>query len=370
MQIRAAVVEETHGPFTYTDLELDDPGPGEILVRLVASGVCHTDEITRHGDLPLPLPGVLGHEGAGVVEAVGEGVTGVAEGDHVILGWPFCGECPNCLDGEHRYCARLGEAVASGARFLGPRAGESAYRRLDGTPLSGHFFGQSSFATHSIALASAAVVVPQDVSLEMAGPLACGISTGAGAVLGLQPQPGASIVVYGVGAVGLAAVMAAVNTPATRIVVVDRHASRLQLAADLGATHTVSADDGVDVLAAVQDACGGPADFALDCTGVIPVVEQAIATVGMLGTAVLVGGAPAGATYTTDHMQTLWGKRIVGVLGGNGRSHRLIPALLELQAQGRFPFERLIKVFDFDDIEGALAASHEGTAIKPVVRMP
>ena len=371
IQIRASVVEKVGAPFTYTDLELDEPGPGEILVRIVASGVCHTDANTRSGDMPLPLPGVLGHEGAGIVEAVGPGVTSPKVGDHVVLGWPYCGECKNCLEGEPRYCLSIGPALVAGVRFTGEKAGTSGYRRLDGSSVSGHFFGQSSFATHSLALARQAVVIPEDVPLEIAGPLACGIATGAGAVLNTaRPQVGTSIVVYGAGAVGLAAIMAATNTPATTIVAVDVHESRLDLAARYGATHVVNASSTSDVVVAVQEILGGTADFALDCTGVIPVVEQAIDTVGMLGTAILIGGAPAEATFTADHFRTLFGKRIVGTLGGSGRSERLIPALLDLWRQGRFPFDELIEAFDFEDIEGALEASHRGDVIKPVVRMP
>ncbi|MCX4850598.1 NAD(P)-dependent alcohol dehydrogenase [Streptomyces sp. NBC_00893] len=371
IQIRAAVVEEVGAPFTYTDLEIDAPGPGEILVRIVASGVCHTDANTRSGGMPLPLPGVLGHEGAGIVEAVGPGVMSPAVGDHVVLGWPFCGECKHCLEGEPRYCLSIAPALVSGVRFTGESAGTSGYRRLDGSPVSGHFFGQSSFATHSLAMASQAVVIPDDVPLEIAGPLACGIATGAGAVLNTaRPQVGDSIVVFGVGAVGLAAIMAARNTPATTIVAVDVHDSRLELARRYGATHVVNAGSTADVVAAVQEIVGGTADYALDCTGVIKVVEQAIDAIGMLGTAILIGGAPAGASFTADHFRTLFGKRIVGTLGGSGRSQRLVPALLALWRQGRFPFDELVETFDFEDIEGALRASHRGDVIKPVVKMP
>jgi len=369
MKIRAAVVDEIDGPFVVESLDLDEPGPGEVLVRIVATGVCHTDGITRQGDLPLPFPGVLGHEGAGVVETCGEGVTTVSPGDHVVIGWPFCGDCRNCMRGEPRYCARLGEALVSGVRMLGPRAGETALHREDGSPLSSHFFGQSSMATHALVWASSLVPVPRDVPLELMGPLACGISTGAGAVLNTaRPGPGDSMVVYGVGAVGLAAVMAAASTPATTIIAVDRHESRLELARSLGATHTISAGD-AGVVARVQDMCGGPADFALECTGVIEVVRQAVDTVGMLGTCILIGGAPAGAEFTVDHLTTLWGKRIIGVLGGSGRSEVLIPTLIELHRQGRFPFDRLVEFFDLDQVEEALAASHSGGVLKPVIRM-
>lgn len=173
---------------------------------------------------------------------------------------------------------------------------------------------------------------------------------------------------YGVGAVGLAAVMAARLTPATVIIAVDRHESRLQLASELGATHIVNASK-IDAVAEVHRICDGPADFALECTGVIPVVRQAADSIGMLGTCVLIGGAPAGAEFSLDHLSTLWGKRIVGTLGGSGRSGTLIPTLVELHAQGRFPFERLVEFYELDQIEQALADALSGTVVKPVLRI-
>lgn len=370
MRISAALVEELDGPFSVVELDLDEPGPGEVLVRIAGAGVCHTDGITRHGDLPFPFPGVLGHEGAGVVEAVGDGVDDVAVGDHVVIGWPSCGTCAHCRMGEPRYCDRLGEALVGGHRLLGPRAGETALRRPDGRPVHSHFFGQSSFATHALTHHSALVVAPKDLPIEGLGPLACGLSTGAGAVLHtLRPGPGASIAIYGAGSVGLAAVMAARSTAATRIIAVDRHASRLDLAASFGATHTVKADSD-DPVRAIHDICGGPADFAIECTGVISVCRQAVDSVGMLGTCALIGGAPAGAELAVDHLTTLWGKRIQGILGGGGSSRQVIGTLIELHRQGRFPFDRLVEYFSLDQVEAALQASYSGEVIKPVLRMP
>ncbi|MEU0481015.1 NAD(P)-dependent alcohol dehydrogenase [Streptosporangium sp. NPDC006013] len=369
MKVTAAVVDELHEPFRIEELDLDEPGPGEALVKIVASGICHTDEITRHGDLPMPFPGVLGHEGAGEVVAVGDGVTRVRPGDHVVIGWPSCGACRNCRDGEPRYCARLGEALCGGGRLLGPRAGQTALRRPGGSPVHSHFFGQSSFSTYSLTWADALVVVPRDAPLDLLGPLACGISTGAGAVFNtLKPGPGSSLVVYGVGAVGLAAVMAARLSPATTIIAVDRHPARLTLAEEFGATHTVHVSE-ADPVAEVHRICGGPADYAMECTGVIPVVRQAADSVGMLGTCVLIGGAPAGAEFGLDHLSTLWGKRVVGTLGGSGRSETLIGTLVELHRQGRFPFDRLVRFYDLTDIDTALQDSRQGDVLKPVLRM-
>jgi aryl-alcohol dehydrogenase len=366
MRITAALVEELDGPFVLTELDLDDPGPGEVLVKLTATGICHTDGLARHGDLPIPLPGVLGHEGAGTVAAVGPGVTGFSEGDRVVIGWPSCGTCRHCLVGEPRYCLRLGEVLVGGGRL----DGGPALRRPDGRPVSSHFFGQSSFATYSLTTAAALVRVPDSIPLDLMGPLACGISTGAGAVFNtVRPVPGTQIAVFGVGAVGLAAIMAARNSPATRIIAVDRNESRLAMAAELGASDTVNAaaDDPVK---AIHDICGGPADYALECTGVISVVRQAADSVGMLGTFVLIGGAPAGAEFSLDHLTSLWGKRMVGVLGGSGRSQELMSTIMGLYAQGRFPFDRLVQYFDLASVQTALEQSYAGEVIKPILRMP
>jgi aryl-alcohol dehydrogenase len=336
-------------------------------VKVVASGVCHTDALARDGDMPFPAPGVLGHEGAGVVSAVGDGVTNVSVGDKVVIGWPWCGSCRNCLDGQPRYCLQLGPLVVAGSRG----DGSTSLRRLDGSPLHSHFFGQSSFASYSVCAASALVPVPADTDVSVLGPLACGISTGAGAVLNaLRPFAGSSIVIYGSGAVGLSAVMASRLTGATHIIAVDRLASRLSLAAELGATETIDVSGGVDPVAAVQEICGGAADFGLDCAGNVNVLRQAADSVGMRGTVALIGGAPAGASFSLDHMSTLWGKTVVGILGGESRSASLISTLITLNAQGRFPYDRLIEKFPLDQVNDALEASHRGDVIKPVLIMP
>jgi aryl-alcohol dehydrogenase len=369
MRIRALLVEQKDAPFVEQEIDLEEPARGEALVRIVAAGVCHTDQITRHGDMPMPFPAVLGHEGAGIVERVGEGVTQVAPGDKVIIGWPSCGECRNCLDGQPRYCLRTGEALVSGRRFKGERAGTTAYSR-NGKPINGHFFGQSSFATHSITTADALVKVPGEAPLELLGPLACGLATGAGAVLNeARPRLGDSVLIVGVGAVGLAATMAARNSGVTRIIVADLHDNRLEMAQEFGATHTINSGS-TDLVEAVRKITGGTVDFAIDCTGAIPVIEQLAETVGMLGTLVLVGGAPANARFSLDHLRTLWGKRVIGVLGGGGRSGQLISALVELYQQGRFPFDKLVRYYKMNEIEQALADSKSGDVVKPILRMP
>lgn len=369
MKVRALVVAEKNARFEEQEIDLTEPGRGELLVKIVASGVCHTDAITRAGDMPMPFPAVLGHEGSGIVEAIGDGVTQVAVGDQVVIGWPWCGECRNCLDGQPRYCLRTGEALVSGRRFKGELRGTSAYSR-DGEDLNGHFFGQSSFASHSITRADAVVKVPGDVPLELLGPLACGFATGAGAVLNeARSRLGDSILIVGVGAVGLASIMAARNTGVTQIIAADLHDNRLAMATEFGATHTINSSS-ADIVSEVEKITGSTVDFAFDCTGVISVIEAVAETVGMLGTLVLIGGAPAGASFSLDHLTTLWGKRVIGVLGGGSRTGQLIPALVDLYQQDRFPFDRLVEYYEMGQIEQALADSASGEVIKPVLRMP
>src|SRR6185312_9656585 len=179
-----------------------------------------------------------------------------------------------------------------------------------------------------------------------------------------------SIVVYGTGAVGLSAVMAARLTAATHIIAVDKLAARLALATELGATETIDVSSVADPVAAVREICGGPADFSMDCAGNVNVLRQAADSVGMRGTVALIGGAPAGASFSLDHMSTLWGKRVVGILGGEGRSDSLINTLITLNAQGRFPYDRLIRKFPLEQVNEALEASHHGDVIKPVLEMP
>ncbi len=366
MRTTAAVTEERGAPFSVQDVQIDDPRPGEVRVALVACGVCHTDAVARDGDLPFPVPGVLGHEGVGHVEAVGDGVTSVAVGDPVLLTWPWCGHCRNCLAGHPRYCLQLGPLLVGGGR----PDGSTALSRSDGAELHSHFFGQSSFARHAIVAERAVVPVRTTAPLEAVGVLACGVATGAGAVLNaLDVEPGGSIVVFGAGAVGLAAVMAARLTPATAIVAVEPNGSRRDLAVRYGATEVIDPRAAGDVVGAVHEICGGPADAALDCTGIAPVIRQTIDSVGMLGTAVLIGAAPAGAEFTADHLSTLWGKRIRGTLGGESQSARFVPALLALHDQGRFPFTDLVEYFALDQVNDALTASHHGDVVKPVLRM-
>ncbi|MFF7275442.1 zinc-binding dehydrogenase [Streptomyces griseorubiginosus] len=361
---RAAVVESGGAPFTLSDVTLDDPAPHEALVRLVATGLCHTDLGVASGGLPFPLPGVLGHEGAGVVEAVGSAVTGVAPGDHVVLSFTSCGDCRNCDGGHPAYCAGWLPLNLLGGR----RADGSSTISRDGEPLGGHFFGQSSFAERALVDERSLVKVDQDVPLESIAPLGCGVQTGVGAVWNvLKPVTGSTIVVLGAGAVGLSAVMAAALTPATTVVAVDRVGERLELAKELGATHTVNAaeEDLGEVLAGITGGQG--ADGIVETTGNVGVLRQGVDALAARGTVVVVGAPPFGTEVSLDVNGLLGGKRVVGLTLGNAETQSFIPALVRLVKEGRLPLHRLISTYPFADIDQAVRDMGAGKAIKPVL---
>ncbi|MEU5320173.1 NAD(P)-dependent alcohol dehydrogenase [Streptomyces sp. NPDC021056] len=361
---RAAVVESGGAPFTLTDVQLDEPGPHEAVVRMVATGLCHTDLGVASGGLPFPLPGVLGHEGAGVVEAVGPAVTGIEPGDHVVLSFTSCGECGNCNGGHPAYCATWLPLNLIGGR----RADGSSTISRDGEALGGHFFGQSSFAERALVDERSLVKVDPDVPLESIAPLGCGVQTGVGAVWNvLKPVTGSTIVVLGAGAVGLSAVMAAALTPATTIVAVDRVGERLSLARDLGATHTVNAGEAdlVESLAAITGGRG--ADGVVETTGNVAVLRQGVDALGARGTLVVVGAPPFGSEVALDVNGLLGGKRIVGLTLGDAETQSFIPALVDLVKAGRLPLDRLISTYPFADIDQAVRDMGAGKAIKPVL---
>ncbi|MFF3935399.1 NAD(P)-dependent alcohol dehydrogenase [Streptomyces phaeofaciens] len=361
---RAAVVESAGAPFTLSEVVLDDPGPHEAVVRLVAAGLCHTDLGVAGGGLPFPLPGVLGHEGAGVVEAVGSAVTGVAPGDHVVLSFTSCGACRDCRGGHPAYCATWLPMNLIGGR----RADGTSTVSRDGEPLGGHFFGQSSFAERALVDERSLVKVDPDVPLESIAPLGCGVQTGVGAVWNvLTPATGSTIVVLGAGAVGLSAVMAAALTPATTIIAVDKVAERLELARELGATHTVDAGQAAlgDAIAGITGGRG--ADGIVETTGSTAVLRRGVDALAARGTLVVVGAPPFGSEVALDVNGLLGGRRIVGLTLGDSETQTFVPALVRLVKEGRLPLDRLIGTYPFADIDRAVRDMTSGRTIKPVL---
>ena len=364
MQISAAVVQEVGAPFTLTDVDIQDPAPDEVLVQIAGAGICHTDIAVQHGHLPFPLPGVLGHEGSGTVVSVGADVTTVVPGDHVAISFNSCESCRQCAKGQPAYCHSFLEYNFGGVRADGTSGLASA-----GTKLGANFFGQSSLATHALAHERNVVKLPAGAPIELAGPLGCGVQTGAGAVLNsLDVQPGSTVVVAGAGAVGLSAVMAAVVREAASIIAVDLQPSRRALAVELGATHAIDPKAG-PLPEQIKDICPEGADYAIDTTAVTPVVEQLVASLGMRGMLGLIGvPADPEAVFSVGLFQPpLTGLTIRGIIEGDADPESFIPYLLDLHKQGRFPFDKLITTMPLDQINEAVEAMHRGEILKAVL---
>ena len=362
MNVRA-VLAHAEGPSTVEDVDLDEPRADEILVRLVASGICHTDVSTRRLWPQLTggrWPVVFGHEGAGVVEAVGAGIERVRPGDNVVMSYRSCRACPECAAGHPYYCRNFTALNVSGTRPDG-----STTMHADGRPVYGSFLGQSSFATYALAYEDNVVVVGNDVDLRVAAPFGCSVQTGAGTVmnvLGLDEH--SSLVVFGAGGVGLAAVMAARALGVATIVAVDPVESRRTVAREVGATLTID-PTAEDVVAAVRDHTGGGATSSIETSAVVDVLFQALDCLGARGTCVALGvGMPE---FTFAKEQLARGKSLRTSIEGDADPLTFVPKLLELHARGQLPVEKLIQTYEFEDFGRALHAAESGAAIKPVL---
>jgi aryl-alcohol dehydrogenase len=360
----AAVVESPGAPFRFDDVTLDNLRPDEVRVRIHAAGICHTDLNAQAGNTPFPTPAVFGHEGAGVVEAVGATVTTLRRGARVVLSFASCGSCPACRAGHPVRCPRWGALnLCAGSRLDGT-ATVHREKRL----VHGHFFGQSSFATRVVVNARAAIPVPDDVPLHIAAPLGCGVQTGVGSVLRiLRPVAGSSIAIFGAGAVGLSALLAARLTPATHVIAIDLHPDRLAIARELGAHDVLDARQG-DVAAAVRDLTRGGVNYALDTTGDPRALRDAVDSLAIAGVCGVVGAATAGTEVRLD-MTAMLDRvpHIIGINQGDADPQSFIPRLLDLYRGGRLPHDRLITSFPFTEINAAARAAASGAVIKPVL---
>lgn len=362
--VTAAVATAPKAPFEIRELQLDDPQPGEVQVRIVASGVCHTDAIVRDQWYPTPLPAVLGHEGAGIVARVGAGVASVQPGDRVVLAPASCGVCAHCLGGHPSYCERFYDLNFGGRRADGTTAFSDG-----ATPVSSNFFGQSSFASVTHTGERNIVKVPDDTPLELLGPLGCGVQTGAGAVLNvLRPGPGSTIAIFGAGAVGMSGMLAAVAAGATTIIMIDIVGSRLEFAKELGATHTVNSKS-ADPVAAIREITDGRGvEFALDTTGNTIVFPQLLGSVATLGHAALVGAAALGTEAPFDiGTLLLSGLKLSLVIEGDSVPQLFIPRLINLYEQGKLPFDRLVKQYPLAEVNRAFDDAASGVTLKPVI---
>lgn len=356
--VTAAVLRSPAGPFELADLQLDDPRPDEVVVRTVAAGICGTD--LEFASM-MATPVVLGHEGAGVVEQVGSGVDDLKPGDRVTMTFARCGTCRSCSARAFAYCERFWEY-----NFIGTRPdGSTALSDGDGTPVNGHFLGQSSFASHTLAKRTSVVRVPDAMDLSVSAPFGCGFQTGAGGVLNvLRPAPGSSIAVFGAGAVGAAALAAAKIAGCATIIAVDVAQTRRDQALALGATHAI--DAGEDLAERVRDLADGGVDFAIDTTGRAEVLRAAVEALAPLGTCGVIG-VGASAEMSFEWRSVLNGRTITGIIAGGGVPEEFLPQLIDLHLEGRFPVDSLLTRFPFADINEAIAELRAGRVGKAVL---
>jgi aryl-alcohol dehydrogenase len=364
VDITAAVANQPLADFTMEKLTLDGPRAGEILVEISSVGLCHTDLAAREGIVPITLPAVLGHEGAGVVREVGAGVTSVAPGDKVALTFNSCGQCPNCISGAPSYCHQFVPLNYAGARMDGSPTVTSP----DG-PVSASFFGQSSFASHAIAYERNAIKLADDAPLDLVAPLGCGIQTGAGAVMNSMAVPaGSSLLVLGAGSVGLAAVLAGVVQGCSSIIVLEPHESRRHLALELGATHALDPAAG-QLTDQVRAILPFGAQYVFDTTGIPSVVQSSFGAMAPHASLGLVGVPtdPTAAINLNLIQAMTIGIRLYGILEGDAVPEEFIPRLARLHAEGRFPFDKMITKYPFEQINEAIDAQHRGEVVKVVL---
>lgn len=364
MKITAAVVRTAGGPFTIETLTMDEIAPDEVLVRIVGTGLCHTDLVVRDQMLPAPLPAVLGHEGAGVVEAVGAQVAHLAPGDHVILGFAACRQCAQCLAGHPAYCEHFGPL-----NFGGCRPDGTGCLHDDAGKVSSHFFGQSSFASHAVAAAHNVVKVDKDVPLEILGPLGCGIMTGAGTVFhALDMRAGETLLVIGGGPVGLSAIMAARVRGVERIILADPVASRRAMGLELGASDTIDVGAG-DMAEQLRRIIPQGVTCVFDSSGVVAAIQAGVACLATRGRLALVGVPrrldDAISLNIVDMLSR--GISVCGATEGDADPQTFLPYLIDLYREGRFPFDRLVTTYPLEQINQAIADQHAGQCVKVVL---
>jgi len=364
MKIRAAVLYEVNAPLKVEEIELAEPKAGEVRVKILVGGFCHTDLHIMRGEFPTPLPAVLGHEGAGVVDAVGEGVTTVKPGDHVLMGVIVsCGRCVKCATGQPYWCENAAQPMMTGTLLDG-----TSRLSKDGRTIN-HVFCQSSFAEYVVVPETGVAKVREDVPLEKIVGLGCGFGTGLGSVISnprIRVEAGASVAVIGCGSVGLSAIMGAKLIGASKIVAIDVLQNKLAVAREVGATHTIDALKENPVERTLLDA--GQVDFVFECVGKPESISQAFDMIKSSGSVVIVGAVPMGNKVSLDGFGFLLGKNVVGVPAGFMRPIVDMPRYVELYMDGKIPLGKLITgTFKLQEIHKAVEALEKGQAIKSVV---
>lgn len=362
MNIVAAVVREKGGKFNLETVSLDEPREDEVLVKIIATGTCHTDMAVRDQQTgPTPYPIILGHEGSGIVEKIGSNVSNVKPGDHVVLTFGSCGECSTCQNGKPTYCENFPALNFGGARLDGTHS-----HHEKGQDVADNFFSQSSFATYAIANKRNTIKVSEKAPIELLGPLGCGIQTGAGAVINsLKVSAGKTIIISGAGAVGLSGLLAARACSAAKIVMIDINEDRLAFAKELGATHTINSlkENVVETLQKIEPK---GFDFGFDTTGRNDVINNTLLGLRPLAQMGIVGVATKPLEIEMNSY-VLKGIKLIGIVEGDSVPTDFIPQMVNMYLNGQFPFDKMIKKYKFEDINQAIADSESGKTIKPVI---
>ena len=365
MEIRAAIVRAGNCLFEIDTLYLDEPRENEICVKISGVGLCHTDLVFASGHIPgFDLPAILGHEGSGIVHTIGSKVTKVEVGDRVALTFGSCGFCDRCDDGDEAYCREWREYNFTGKRLDGSKA-----LRDGANEVSSHFFCQSSFATHALVNESNVVKLPDDVPLEIMGPMGCGVQTGVGAVLNsLEAKDGSSILITGGGSVGLSAVMGAKIAGCETIILVEPKQERREMALSFGASHTLDPSQYENLAEAVRTIDPRGVDYALDTSGVPDVLQAIMNCLGVKGTLGVVSVTPPDTPVPGNMLQVMGqGHTIKGIIEGDSSPDAFIPQLVDYYKEGRLPFDKMVTTYALSDINQAVADQHAGICIKAVL---
>ncbi|KAK3385788.1 chaperonin 10-like protein [Podospora didyma] len=372
LETYALVVEAPGAAFTMTPIVIDELRPDEVLIEMKYSGFCHTDILLQQGVLPgLELPAIPGHEGAGIVRALGSDVKDktLAVGDSVLLSFTVCGKCNSCYENRLTKCIINPQVNFQALRLSD---GTTSAKLKDGRPVRSQFFGQSSFAKFSAVHEASVVKCPYPDNLAIYSPLGCGYQTGAGTILNiLKPRTYESVVIFGLGSVGFAALMAAAYLDVKQIIAVDIVNQKLSLAKELGATHILNSSSLTSSIAdEVKRLSGsGGVNFAVDTTGVPSVTEQMLECLTTGGTAASIGAPPAKAKVNVDVASFFYqNKNWVSVIEGDSFPPKFIPELIELHQAGRFPIDRICKVYPIEDLDQAMSDMKAGTVIKPILQ--
>lgn len=365
METIAAVLNEPAGAFALETIDVAAPQSGEVRIAIKAVGICHTDLVVGSGALGNAFPAVLGHEGAGIVEAVGDGVTSVRPGDKVLLSFNSCGHCPRCDSHDPAYCFEFFPL-----NMLCARPDGSTRLSKGGQPVADNFFGQSSFAGLAIANERNVLKVADDADLATLAPLGCGVQTGVGAVVrSLKAKAGEGLLVIGGGAVGLSAVLGGTLAGCDPIIVLEPQAARREMALQIGATHAIDPASAGDIVEAVRAIVPSGVDLIVDTSGHMPTVERTpgmIANLGRIGLIGMPGALDAVLPIPVIQWLTVGGT-VRGIVEGDSDIAGFLPELIAHHAAGRLPIERFITRYRFDQINEAIADGHHGTCIKPVL---